>query len=181
MVDSMHSLSSPRPYLIRAWHEWMSDNGLTPHILVKVDATVSVPREYVRNNEVVLNVSTDATGGLNLGNEVIRFQARFAGRVREITVPVNRVASIFARENGQGMVFELLAEEEFDNSVPAYAGDTAGSGVAAGAASGGLTLVNKPESSGGNDGLPDGGPGLPEEPPPGSPSPAKGGSLKVVK
>ena len=180
MVDSMHSLSSPRPYLIRAWHEWMSDNGLTPHILVKVDATVSVPREYVRNNEVVLNVSTDATGGLNIGNEVIRFQARFAGRVREIAVPVNRVASIFARENGQGMVFELLAEEEFDNSVPAYADDTSGSGVAAGAASGGLTLVNKPESSGGNATSTDGA-DSPEEPPPGSPSPAKGGSLKVVK
>jgi stringent starvation protein B len=181
MADSMHSLSSPRPYLIRAWHEWMSDNGLTPHILVKVDATVSVPREYVRNNEVVLNVSSGATGGLNLGNEVIRFQARFAGRVREITVPVKRVASIFARENGQGMVFELLAEEESDSHDSGYASDTAGSGAAVGAASGGLTLVNKPDSSVGNDDVQAGGTESPEEPPPGSPSPAKGGSLKVVK
>ncbi len=176
----MHSLSSPRPYLIRAWHEWISDNGLTPHLLVKVDATVSVPREYVRNNEVVLNVSTDATGGLSLGNEVIRFQARFAGRVREIVVPVNRVASIFARENGQGMVFELLAEEESDGHDSGYASDIASSGAAAGPAPGGLTLVNKSESSGGNAASTDGA-DSPEEPPPGSPSPAKGGSLKVVK
>lgn len=83
----------------------MTDNGLTPHILVRVDATVAVPREYVQNNEIVLNVSYDATGSMSLGNDAICFQARFAGRVREIVVPIERVASIFARENGQGMVF----------------------------------------------------------------------------
>ena len=124
----------------------MSDNGWTPHILVQVDATVSVPHEYVKNNEVVLNVSADATGGLTLGNDLIRFQARFAGRVREITVPVNRVISIFARENGQGMVFESFAEQEPDKNDSENTRNTTESNIAMDAASTGLTLVNKPES-----------------------------------
>ena len=179
MADTMHSLSSPRPYLIRAWHEWMSDNGWTPHILVQVDATVSVPHEYVKNNEVVLNVSADATGGLTLGNDLIRFQARFAGRVREITVPVNRVISIFARENGQGMVFESFAEQEPDKNDSENTRNTTESNVAMDAASTGLTLVNKPESPWKNNAATDA--ESPDEPPPGPSSPVRGGSLKVVK
>ena len=174
--------TSPKPYLIRAWHEWMSDNGLTPHILVMVDATVSVPRDYVRNNEVVLNVSSEATGGLQLGNEVIRFQARFAGRVRDIEVPVDRVASIFARENGQGMVFEALvtgedgAWEAHDDASPVTSPEPPNRSPAAS----GLTLVDKADRDDaaaptGRDRAdqPD------DEPPP--PSTPKGGGLKVVK
>ena len=104
---SQPALTSTRPYMIRAWHEWCSDNGLTPYLLVKVDHTVSVPREFVHDGEIVLNVGMDATGGLSLGNEEVRFKARFSGKVREIIVPVERVQAIYARETGQGMGFEV--------------------------------------------------------------------------
>lgn len=104
--------TSTTPYMIRAWHEWCSDNGYTPHLLVKVDHTVAVPREFVKDGEIVLNVGVDAVGGLSLGNEEIRFKARFSGRVRDIVVPVDRVQAIYARETGQGMGFEVLEHEE---------------------------------------------------------------------
>ncbi len=97
--------TSTRPYLIRALYEWCTDNGLTPYVAVQVDETVQVPREYVKNNEIVLNISFDATSSLKLGNEFIEFRARFAGTAREIIVPVDRVLAIYARENGQGMAF----------------------------------------------------------------------------
>ena len=97
--------TSTRPYLIRALYEWCTDNGLTPYVAVQVDETVQVPREYVKNNEIVLNISFDATSSLKLGNEFIEFKARFAGTAREIVVPVSRVLAIYARENGQGMAF----------------------------------------------------------------------------
>jgi len=95
--------SSTRPYLIRALHEWCTDNGFTPYVAVRVDDQVQVPREYVNNGEIVLNVSFDATSGLQLTNEYIRFKARFGGVARDIVVPVDRVMAIYARENGQGM------------------------------------------------------------------------------
>ena len=97
--------TSTRPYLIRALYEWCTDNGLTPYVAVAVDETVQVPREYVKNNEIVLNLSFDATSSLKLGNDFIEFKARFAGSAREIMVPVSRVIAIYARENGQGMAF----------------------------------------------------------------------------
>jgi stringent starvation protein B len=97
--------SSTRPYLVRALHEWCTDNGLTPYIAVLVDDTVQVPREYVNNGEIVLNISFDATSNLQLGNEFVVFKARFGGVAREISVPVGRVIAIYARENGQGMAF----------------------------------------------------------------------------
>ncbi|MDN3922172.1 ClpXP protease specificity-enhancing factor [Roseateles violae] len=97
--------SSTRPYLIRALHDWCSDNGFTPYIAVHVDRLVQVPMEYVSNNEIVLNVGFDATSSLDLGNEFIRFKARFGGVAREIIVPVDHVVAIYARENGQGMAF----------------------------------------------------------------------------
>lgn len=96
---------STRPYLIRAIHEWCTDQGFTPYLAVSVDATVDVPREYVKDGEIVLNVSYDATGSLQLGNDLITFKARFGGRPRDIMVPVERVVAIYARENGQGMAF----------------------------------------------------------------------------
>jgi len=96
---------STRPYLIRALHEWCSDSGYTPYIVVRVDDTVRVPREYVKDGEIVLNVSAEATSGLRLGNERIEFRARFGGVARDIVVPVGRVVAIYARENGQGMAF----------------------------------------------------------------------------
>ena len=97
--------SSTRPYLVRALYEWCTDNGLTPYVAVAVDDSVHVPREYVKNNEIVLNISLDATSSLNLGNDFIEFKARFGGIPRDIIVPMGRVVAIYARENGQGMAF----------------------------------------------------------------------------
>ena len=98
-------LPSTRPYLIRAMHEWCTDGGFTPYIVVAVDERVQVPREYVRDGQIVLNVGYEATGGLVLGNDEIRFKARFGGVAREVVVPVDHVIAIYARENGQGMAF----------------------------------------------------------------------------
>lgn len=108
--------SSTRPYLIRALHDWCTDNGFTPYIAVFVDRSVQVPLEYVKNNEIVLNVGFEATSGLKLGNEFIEFKARFGGTAREIVVPVDHVVAIYARENGQGMAFPVPTEA---GSVPA--------------------------------------------------------------
>src|SRR3954471_9644969 len=99
--------TSTRPYLVRALHDWCTDNGFTPYIAVFVDSTVQVPAEYVKNNEIVLNVGFEATSGLKLGNEFIEFKARFGGSSREIIVPVDHVIAIYARENGQGMAFPM--------------------------------------------------------------------------
>lgn len=103
---------STRPYLIRALHEWCADNGFSPYIAVHVDASVRVPMEFVKNGEIVLNVSLDATSALKLGNDFIEFKARFGGVAREIVVPVSHVVAIYARENGQGMAFPAPAAKE---------------------------------------------------------------------
>ena len=102
---SQDDLPSTRPYLIRAIHEWCCDNGFTPYIAVAVDEWVQVPREFVKDGEIVLNTSYDATGNLRLGNDLIEFKARFGGVAREIRVPIDHVLAIYARENGQGMAF----------------------------------------------------------------------------
>ncbi len=137
--------TSTRPYLIRALHEWCTDNGFTPYIAVLVDETVQVPREYVKNNEIVLNIGFDATSSLTLGNEFIEFKARFAGSGREIMVPVTHVIAIYARENGQGMSFPMM--------LPAAAslkGVDAGATTPlvsdAGMASSGTAAVDAPEA-----------------------------------
>ena len=106
-TDSDVSGTSTRPYLIRALHDWCTDNGFTPYLAVFVDKAVQVPREYVKNNEIVLNVSFDATSQLQLGNEFIEFTARFGGVARNIAVPIDHVIAIYARENGQGMAFPV--------------------------------------------------------------------------
>ena len=111
MQSAIESLST-RPYLVRALYEWCVDQGFTPYVAVLADATVQVPREYVRDGQIVLNVGADATSGLQLGNEFIQFKARFAGVVREIMVPINRVMAIYARENGQGMAFPVEVGSE---------------------------------------------------------------------
>ena len=99
--------SSTRPYLVRALHDWCTDNGFTPYIAVHVGVHVQVPMEYVKNNEIVLNVSFEATSNLRLGNDAIEFKARFGGVTREIHVPIESVVAIYARENGQGMAFPM--------------------------------------------------------------------------
>lgn len=113
MIDAQ-SATSTRPYLIRALYEWCTDNGLTPYVAVLVDDSVQVPREYVKDGEIVLNISFDATSSLQLGNDFISFSARFAGKAREIMVPVDRVIAIYARENGQGMAFPRPAPTTAD-------------------------------------------------------------------
>lgn len=107
--------TSTRPYLVRALHEWCSDNGFTPYVTVLVDNTVQVPREYVKDGEIVLNIGFDATTGLTLGNECLEFKARFAGVVRDIMVPIDQVVAIFAKENGQGMAFPRLERTDDRN------------------------------------------------------------------
>ncbi|WP_341685616.1 ClpXP protease specificity-enhancing factor [Limnohabitans sp.] len=105
----IHSTDYPstKPYLLRAIYEWCGDNGLTPYVAVKVDASVRVPMEFVKDGEIVLNVSMDATSALQMDNDYISFKARFGGQPREIVVPVDRVLAIYARENGQGMAFPI--------------------------------------------------------------------------
>src|SRR5512134_1312221 len=98
---------STKPYLIRAIHEWCADCGYTPYISVRPDARTRVPQEFVKEGEIVLNLSADATRNLTIGNDLIQFSARFSGASRECTVPVSAVAAIFARENGQGMLFPM--------------------------------------------------------------------------
>ena len=97
---------STKPYLLRAIYEWCTDSGYTPYLAVKVDASTTVPMEYVKQGEIVLNISYGATSGLKMDNDSIRFHARFGGVSREIFVPVNNVMAIYANENGQGMAFE---------------------------------------------------------------------------
>jgi stringent starvation protein B len=118
----MEHLPSTKPYLIRAIWEWCADNGFTPYILVHVDQFTRVPQEFVRDGEIVLNIGADATGKLKLGNDWVEFQARFSGSARDLSIPVGRIAAIYARENGAGMSFEVeetaSAESQNENSAP---------------------------------------------------------------
>jgi stringent starvation protein B len=177
--------SSTRPYLIRALHDWCTDNGFTPYVAVFVDATVQVPVEYVKNNEIVLNVGFEATSALKLGNETIEFRARFGGSSREIIVPIDHVIAIYARENGQGMAFPMPSD------VPA--------GAALAASLETPALITPPRAGGPRLTLtepattkpaarpqarPDGPPtpaGAPPQDPPPEPPPAGRPSLKRVK
>ena len=95
-----------KPYILRAIYEWCADNGHTPHLLVFVDENASVPRAYVKDDQIVLNIKDTAVGRLKMDNEWIEFTARFGGQPFEVAVPVSNVMGIFARENWQGMAFE---------------------------------------------------------------------------
>ncbi len=125
-ISPANSGTSTRPYLIRALHDWCTDNGFTPYIAVFVDAAVQVPTEYVKNNEIVLNVGFEATSALKLGNDFIEFKARFGGSSRDIVVPIDHVIAIYARENGQGMAFPVPS-----GAAPASAGPGTVEGAAA--------------------------------------------------
>ena len=120
--DALTTLSR-RPYLLRAMHEWMGDAGLTPHIIVDAGRTdVEVPNAYVKDGKIVLNVSLNATQRLQLLNQGIEFDARFAGIVHHVRVPMTAVLGIYARETGEGMVFN---ETGPDAPPPAEAGASA--------------------------------------------------------
>jgi stringent starvation protein B len=100
---------STKPYMLRAIYEWCTDSGYTPYLAVKVDAGTTVPMEFVKKGEIVLNISFGATSGLKMDNDSVRFHARFGGVSREIFVPIDNVLAIYANENGQGMAFEPTA------------------------------------------------------------------------
>jgi stringent starvation protein B len=147
---------STKPYFLRAIYEWCVDSGFTPYISVKVDSTTRVPTEYVKGGEIVLNISAQATRNLTMSNEAIQFSARFNGSSREISIPVERVAGVFARENGHGAFFQV---EESVSSV-AQPEDSSAGAIS-------LQLADVPSTS---DGLPDKRPDGPGRP-----------RLKVVK
>lgn len=104
-------LISTKPYMIRAIHEWCVDNGLTPHLLVVVNEKTKVPQAFVKDGEIVLNVNYTATKDLQIDNDAIVFSARFSGVPHNMYVPIDAVRGIYARENGQGMFFELGSQE----------------------------------------------------------------------
>ncbi|AXL52081.1 stringent starvation protein B [Paraburkholderia caffeinilytica] len=116
---------STKPYLLRALYEWCTDNGYTPHIAVRVDNQTRVPRQFVRDNEIVLNISFEATSQLQMGNEWIEFSARFSGKSHKIEVPIANILAIYARENGQGMAFpvESAGGEAQDSGADAEQAD----------------------------------------------------------
>jgi stringent starvation protein B len=141
------SETSTKPYLIRAIHEWCVDNGYRPYIAVAVDESTIVPREFVRNGEIVLNVSADACNRLRMGNDLIEFEARFNRVARQLSIPVENVTAVYAAETGQGMAFEVQIEaagEGDEPEVPA-APDAAGPESARPAAGRGPVLVGSPE------------------------------------
>lgn len=100
---------STRPYLIRAIHEWCVDSAFTPYLAVHVDEYTEVPSAHVKDGQIVLNISTSAVHNLQMGNEMITCTGRFGGAPFELIVPVGAVVGIFAKENGQGLVFQAEA------------------------------------------------------------------------
>jgi stringent starvation protein B len=115
-------VNSSRPYLLRALYEWIVDNGCTPHIIVDAEKPdVDVPREYVKDGQIVLNLSPTAVIELQLGDDSVSFNGRFGGRPVDIFIPLGAILGIYARENGQGMAFE--PEEESDDPTPGPGGD----------------------------------------------------------
>lgn len=157
-------MTSHRPYLLRALYEWIADNGLTPHLLVDATrANVRVPTHAVKDGRIVLNVAQRAVAGLEMGNDVIRFSARFGGVSHAVSVPVEAVLAIYARENGQGMALPPEDADAADTGLDAAAhGDDDGPA---------LEIVQDDGANPGQDGEPD-----PDRPPP-----RRGGHLRVVK
>jgi len=99
-------MTSSRPYLIRAMYQWIADNGMTPHLLVDVSVDgVQVPSEHVQNGKIILNIAPMAITGLVLGDTEITFSARFSGQGMSLFIPIDAVLAVYAKENGQGMMF----------------------------------------------------------------------------
>lgn len=115
----MSGMTSNRPYLIRALYEWIVDNDMTPHLLVDAEAErVVVPRQFVQDGRIVLNISPDAVRALDMGNDLIVFGARFGGISMEVSVPPGTVLGIYAKENGRGMLFPEDDAESDEDSPP---------------------------------------------------------------
>jgi stringent starvation protein B len=122
----MDNMTSNQPYLLRAFSDWIIDNGLTPYIVVDADLPgVEVPRQFVKDGQIVLNISPSACVNLNVGLQGVAFQARFSGQPMQVFVPSIAVSAIYARENGAGTVFtytsEDIAEYEKSTSEPSRA------------------------------------------------------------
>ncbi|EMX2133614.1 ClpXP protease specificity-enhancing factor [Citrobacter werkmanii] len=162
-------LTPRRPYLLRAFYEWLLDNQLTPHLVVDVTLQdVQVPMEYARDGQIVLNIAPRAVGNLELANDEVRFNARFGGVPRQVSVPLAAVLAIYARENGAGTMFE--PEAAYDEAVASLNDDD---NEASGFESETVMSVidgDKPDNSDDND---------PDDTPP----PPRGGrpALRVVK
>lgn len=117
-------MTSSRPYLIRAMYQWIADNGMTPHLLIDAEQDdVIVPAEHIQNGKIILNIAPMAISSLVLGDDEITFSARFSGQSMGIFIPVGAVLAIYAKENGQGMMFT-----DDDNAVSADDGDGHGDG-----------------------------------------------------
>ena len=166
--ENASSMTSHRPYLLRALYEWIADNGMTPHLLV--DATrpqVQVPTHAVKDGKIVLNVAERAVSRLEMGNDTIRFSARFGGVSHPVSVPVGAVLAIYARETGQGMALpDEATTTEGGHDDPAEDFDEP------------MSPTHAPLSAVPSEPLPDGdddGPG------PHTPTPRRGGHLRVVK
>jgi len=163
MSEDSAPMTSHRPYLLRALYEWIADNGMTPHVLV--DATrpsVQVPTHAVKDGKIVLNVAARAVQRLEMGNDAIRFSARFGGVSHSVSVPISAVLAIYARETGQGMA---LPEESGSDAEDREAGESASSD-----ASPAVTLSAVPHQPSDGDG--EG---------PAHPTPPRGGHLRIVK
>lgn len=176
MPDDTAPMTSHRPYLLRALYEWIVDNGMTPHLLV--DATrpaVRVPVHAVKDGRIVLNVAERAVSQLDMGNELIRFSARFGGVSHSVSVPVGAVLAIYARETGQGMA---LPEDMPAGSTEPGLGDDDGVEVDVDVEISRPSLAVVPTSNEEADGETEGTDG-PEGP--GTPSPRRGGHLRIVK
>ena len=160
-------MTSHRPYLLRALYEWISDNGMTPHLLVDAHGpAVQVPRSAVKDGRIVLNVAERAVQRLEMGNDVIQFSARFGGVSQSVSVPVGAVLAIYARETGQGMA---LPEE----ASPTDEGEPLADGMgAAASAAGPTTLSAVPHAPSDGDDNDDG---------PDHPTPRRAGHLRIVK
>ena len=178
------SETSTKPYLIRALHEWCTDNGYTPFLTVTVDARTVVPREHIKDGEIVLNVGSLATYKLELGNEFVEFQARFGGVARQISVPIDAITAIYARETGQGMAFEATPASDIPAAPPRDAAPVPPapeSGDANGGRRLGLAPVPSAEPAGVADTPPEpDGPEGPDTPPPTPPERGRP-QLKVIK
>ena len=112
-------MTPSKPYVIRAIYDWIVDNNCTPHLLVDAEAEgVEVPQDYVTDGQIVLNVSPSAVVNLQLSNESVSFSGRFGGVPVDIMVPVDGVIGIYARENGQGMIFDEESDLDFDPEPP---------------------------------------------------------------
>ncbi|MDX6915902.1 ClpXP protease specificity-enhancing factor [Pectobacterium carotovorum] len=167
---ALSQLSPRRPYLLRAFYDWLLDNQLTPHLVVDVTLPgVMVPMEFARDGQIVLNIAPRAVGGLELADDSVRFNARFGGVPRQVYVPMAAVMAIYARENGAGTMFEPEpAYEESAGEFEDFQEGAPSSGTV-------ISIVESPPDSE----APDDGPGSDDEPP----QPPKGGrpSLRVVK